>query len=262
MFRSYFTNKWIIGGFCVLIVFGIACYFWYQHELAPYKQQAAETSEMLRQQQKIERATETQKQGTVSKITETEPASGTISEATETPTDDVQEMEPTELALNTGIEKVIENVRWITVNTPAGIRQFKLPKESPHGFGPFPEIPEDYNAMVVWLQSDYYEKTAEFQRQQELLHRVLIKLWSEGDKNFKGGTISAAGKVYPTYPNTYYINVEKRVHPEGFLVPFLTRVNGREPPPEGIDLLNPPPHITVLDYETAGIDPFEYLNLP
>ena len=28
------------------------------------------------------------------------------------------------------------------------------------------------------------------------------------------------------------------------------------------DLLNPPPYLQVLDIETSGIDPYQFLNLP
>ena len=49
MLREYFTNRWVIGGFLCLIIFGIACYFWYQHELVPYKQRAVKSAELLRQ---------------------------------------------------------------------------------------------------------------------------------------------------------------------------------------------------------------------
>ena len=41
MVRDIFTNKWILGGCGFLIVFGIACYFWSQHELNLYKQEAS-----------------------------------------------------------------------------------------------------------------------------------------------------------------------------------------------------------------------------
>ncbi len=54
MLREYFTNRWVIGGFCFLIVFGIACYFWYQHELAPYEQSEAETAELIRQAERTQ----------------------------------------------------------------------------------------------------------------------------------------------------------------------------------------------------------------
>ena len=56
MFRAYFTNKWVLGGFCFLIVFSIACYFWYQQEVALYKQQSEETAEMLRQSERAQKA--------------------------------------------------------------------------------------------------------------------------------------------------------------------------------------------------------------
>ena len=53
--RDYFTNRWIIGGFCFLIVFGIACYVWYQHELAPYEQQAADNAELRHQAERAQK---------------------------------------------------------------------------------------------------------------------------------------------------------------------------------------------------------------
>ncbi len=56
MLREYFTNRWVIGGFLFLIVFGIACYFWYQHELAPYKQPEVESAELLRQSERAQKA--------------------------------------------------------------------------------------------------------------------------------------------------------------------------------------------------------------
>ncbi len=48
MFREVFFNKWILGGYALAILFGIGCYFWYQHQLAPYKRNAAESAEAAR----------------------------------------------------------------------------------------------------------------------------------------------------------------------------------------------------------------------
>ena len=253
MSRDILTNKWVLGGIGFLIVLSVACVLWYQHDIAPYKQEAAEAEQLLRQNLAEQtRAAQEQK---------------TVSEITETPSDVVQEVETVELQENTfsGLPKATEeisgNVRVITVDTPQGKRVFKLPKASPHGFGPFPEIPPDYPTGAVWLQSTYYLQTTEFQRQRELLDRVLIKLWSDGEKNFKGGSISPEGKVYPNYFNTYYITIEERESLDGTIGTFF-RIKGGGPPPEDVDLLNPPSHITVLDYESSGIDPFQYLNLP
>ena len=202
-----FYARWLIGGIVVLLIVAGACYLWYQHDIADEKKAAAEAEQLLRQSQIAKQATAAREQKKVL---------GT----TETPSDVVQEVEPVEQQENihAGLPKATEeisgNVRVITVDTPQGKRVFKLPKVSPHGFGPFPEIPPDYPTGAVWLQSTYYLQTAEFQRQRELLDRVLIKLWSEGERNFKGGSFDGQnGKVYPHYFNTHYITAEEREAP-------------------------------------------------
>ena len=136
-----------------------------------------------------------------------------------------------------------------------------VPKVSPHGFGPFPDVPKDYKGGVVWRQIDYYDLSPSKQRNLELLNRVFIKLWSEGKRNFTGGKLDGKnGKVYPNFSDTVYITVKNLEYPDGLVVPTIVRKLGSAP--VGVDLLNPPPHIKVLDYESAGIDPFQYLDLP
>ena len=53
MSREILTNRWFLGGCGFLIAFGIACYFWYQHELAPYRQQAADAQQQLEASEEI-----------------------------------------------------------------------------------------------------------------------------------------------------------------------------------------------------------------
>ena len=57
MLRDYFTNRWIIGAGCLLIVFGIACYVWYQQELTELQRQASKNAE---RRQVTERALKTE----------------------------------------------------------------------------------------------------------------------------------------------------------------------------------------------------------
>ncbi len=138
-----------------------------------------------------------------------------------------------------------------------------VPKESPHGFGPFPEVPDDYilsNAGgAVWLATNYNQMSPIDTRADELRDRVLLKLWSEGKRDFKGGSIDANGKVYPNYFNTVYIVVEERELSDGTKIPIITHQIGRVP--EGVDLLDPPESLNVLDYNEVGIDPYQYLNI-
>ena len=49
MYRDILTHKWILGGLAFLIVFSIACVWWYHYDTAPYRKAAAEAEELLRQ---------------------------------------------------------------------------------------------------------------------------------------------------------------------------------------------------------------------
>ena len=251
MYRDILTNKWIIGGVGFLIVFAVACVLWYQHETAPYRQQAIEAAEIVRQMEAakemvpaVERSTE--------KLAENTPVTA-----------------GKQVTQITTPEIVNENEEFSTEGKPIGKVSAEdkyanvpdIPEVSPHGFGPFPEVPPDFPFPAIWLATNYYEIPAGQQRNLELIARVLIKLWSEGERNYTGAKINGKnGKVYPNYSNTVYITVKERLSSDGTVVPYITRQVGRAP--AGVDLLNPPPHIKVLDYESAGIDPYQYLNLP
>ena len=49
MSRDILINKWVLGGVGFLIVLSVACVLWYQHDIAPYKQKAAEAKKLLQQ---------------------------------------------------------------------------------------------------------------------------------------------------------------------------------------------------------------------
>ena len=242
MYRDIFMNKWVLGGVGFLIVLSVACYFWYQHDIADERKAAAEAEELLRQSersQETDTPTITKKAADVSVESTTHSTESAIAEPTDA------QIEAT----------IIINGRTIVVPD--------VPAESPHGFGPFPEVPEDYIKAkaggAVWLATNYNQMSSLDQRQRELLDRVLLKLWSEGARNFRGGGLDSNGKVYPNYFDTVYISVKEHISPDGIIIPILTRQLGKVP--KGVDIFNPPDHITVLNFETAGIDPYEYLNL-
>ncbi len=239
MFREVFFNKWILGGYALVILFGIGCYFWYQHQLAPYKRSSAETAEAARKLE-VNIATSENKE---------EQISNAIVKPKNVPIDD-----------NIDISTIDgEVITTVTVNGRV-IPVPEVPKASPFGYGPFPEVPEDFPFCAVWLQTDYYDLPVDEQRSSEILDRVLVKLWSEGIRNFKGAKYDQKnGKVYPSYFDTVYITVADRVLPDGTVLPSIIHQVGRAP--IGVDLLNPPPNLKVLDYETSGIDPFQYLDL-
>ena len=83
---------------------------------------------------------------------------------------------------------------------------------SPFGYGTYPEIPTDYPYTPIWTRSaqaraHYSRGTPENERILELMGRVRIKLWEMGDRNIKGMS-HANGLIYPTRPDTVYVDIE------------------------------------------------------
>ena len=145
---------------------------------------------------------------------------------------------------------------------------------SPFGFGPYPEVPIGYpeNLSPVWTWTEEKRRQHEGHLVSfELMHRVLIKLYNQGDGGFIGVTLSDQnGKVYPLYSDCVYVdrwvelfrneNGEPVLYPAGTL--------------SGSDLggaLEPenfmrsggklPAGIQFIDRETAGINPYDFLDL-
>ena len=238
MLRDIFTNKWILGGIGFLVIFTGLCYLWYQHNTAPYRKQAAELDEMIHQ---------FEKQRTASTVKSTEPAADAPVEST-MPTTEKSINETTSGTDRTEPTQAQSNVPAQNAETETEVRV------SPHGFGPYPEVPEDYPYEVDW--------TLRGSRSKELLTRVLIKLWTEGEKNFRGGG-THNGKVYPWYHNTIYVKIRYYENADGELVPGgSTKMSGPRVDWSAVkDWTNPPPHIRILDLDSSGINPYQYLNL-
>lgn len=49
MFRDFVMNRWVFGGVGFLIMLAIGCVFWYQHDTAPDRKDAAETQKIVQQ---------------------------------------------------------------------------------------------------------------------------------------------------------------------------------------------------------------------
>ena len=131
---------------------------------------------------------------------------------------------------------------------------------SPHGFGPYPEIPADYpkDMTPTWVK---YENPS---RDHELMHRVLIKLWNQGDHNVSGAFMES-GLIYPLYPNTAYVTYDYAEMPDGTRRRFIRDTRGPTGttptiPPEGGPAVLPE-GVTAMDMDNAGINPYEFLDL-
>lgn len=126
---------------------------------------------------------------------------------------------------------------------------------SPFGFGPYPEVPEGCPVpRNIWNVSD---------AQLELLFRVAIQKWNEGERF--NGCSTGEGKVYLHYPNTVYIQYgEPAVNDDGTITRPITHVISANIglSPQQMRAGDIPAGIHVLEYGKDGIAPYEYLDLP
>ena len=120
---------------------------------------------------------------------------------------------------------------------------------SPHGFGPYPDVPSDYFRTPVWAYPD-----SEFTPGHELIDRVLITLWKQGIYS-DGGSIEN-GRVYPVKRGTVYVKWKG-----DYISDYIGHPDDDDE--QIISILEDagtPAGITVLDYDTAGINPYQFLN--
>ena len=155
---------------------------------------------------------------------------------------------------------------------------------SPHGFGPYPEIPANFPnewiAGLPWLWSEErlartetYQQGAlqqrgisftEYMKIQELLGRLNIQLWNEG-RDFNGiTTADDTGLFYPDEPNVLYVDWGEVELPNGKVRRYIARSIGSElhnmpiPARQGRE---PPPDWMEIRSFNEGIDPYRYLGL-
>ena len=233
MYRDLFINKWIIGSFGFLIVFSISCYFWYQHELAPYKQEAVETQYLLEESQK---ATDVPNTDSIKGA----PANRTVNATNTAPenTDDSKSQK------SASLEKTVSDV-----------------PVSPYGFGPYPEIPEGFG-HVTWSRRS---------RDSELVMRIRIKLFAQG-VDVRGATMEY-GKIYPTIKGIIYVRWDTDGDGKKYICELLctsedgdrlsaireAKFNRGED--DSLTEADIPSDIKIVHYEEGGVDPYEFLGL-
>ena len=129
----------------------------------------------------------------------------------------------------------------------------------------FPEIPEGFPSGLkpVWLYPDYQKGDM---YEHEMIARVLIKLWNQGDDDFVNGIYDHDHKkVYPLYPDVMYVEwgVEDI---GGKKIPMIKSGGGtlrRIFTP--LDFINGTwktkyPGVKLVEMDKAGIDPETFLT--
>ena len=124
-----------------------------------------------------------------------------------------------------------------------------------------PQVPPDLPFAIVWLRPEKKTVSIDELTERELLGLVLVKKWNEGDRDFVGVSMND-GKVYLHYPNVVYVKWEDTQLPDGTITKYASLVYGAggdstitDQVMEGIL----PPGVQVLDMDSSGIDPYEYL---
>ncbi len=259
MLRDYFTNRWIIGAFCFLIVFGIACYFYYQHELAPYEQLAEDNAELRRQAEQAFAERNARKQKLPEAIANT-PSDGVLE------TDTLFTQQETPLRNSDETSDLVTHTAGSTENTV---------KVSPYGFGPYPEVPQgfiDAIGLPFWLHpAELLDSRANPPSAEvELMQRVMVKLWKQGRTDVEAAYMDN-GRVIVHYKNRAYVRYAMKKTPDGKELRWLKSWRSGSVP---IPTWNPsdpydtgdrdiPPGVELIDLDKVdpSIDPYEFLGL-
>ena len=239
MTRRIYT-KWIIGAALLLFIVATGCILWYQHTIAPYKQESEQTDKLLQQWEAdkakptIAAETETTQVPADTTTPTAEKPTNIIGKETETHTDKTTQPVNIATSKQTNTEKV---------------------KVSPFGFGPYPKLPPDF-------PKDYWERSST-NKEAELLARVRVKLLEQG-KNVIG-TGMHKGLILPTIPNTIYVEwdevgteryVARMMGDPSVVNRIMTETQGRLPKEQDI-----PTNVTVINYLDGAIDPYQFLGL-
>lgn len=185
------------------------------------------------------------------------PADGTTETVSESPVDtvsleDAEEAAPAEETP----ESEAEIEAWRTIDYG----------ESYFGFGAYPKIPPDLprNYRPGWTRTNaaiQREEVQEMLRAQELLDRVRIKLWNQGRTDVTTIDLSpVTNKVYPLTPNTIvvkYTGTGAAKHAGS----IFTDLNFPRHLVERIKEGERPPGVQILDFDSDGLDVFEFFEL-
>ena len=245
MFRDFLSNRAIFAGlvfFMVIVGSSLICSW---HARRAIDAELARTNPVLQHVNRNETHT----------AADTVDTSTVDFEHAETPleVDDLQGAEDTDVSL---IDEASEFADVVDAFLPDDFvsAESQVSEDvpvSPHGFGAYPEVPADFPEDVNW--SDYEEDLPIY----ELMTRVQIKLWKQGHRAM--GISEENGVMYPVIRGRVYIKwsrsgkevLEVTGHPTDMSDAIVNQIES------GII----PAGLTVLNYDTAGIDPYEFLNL-
>ena len=140
----------------------------------------------------------------------------------------------------------------------------QLPRESIFGLGPYPDIPPDYPRQNVWnsIEKSYYDGYATISH--ELINRVLIKYWNQGQKTGAGILSGDNGRVYPLWKDTVYVQWSELELEDGTTETYLGSYlchGSLADYEESVENGTQPSWLKVVLREDGGVDPYSFLDL-
>ncbi len=248
MLYDLFRNKWISGGIIILIIFSTLVIIVIQEDIKTSNQVEREIDE-------------------TKKIRQWEPTDKAES----------QQNEPVPEVDDPITPKITdETVDESTEDIPELILDPNVVKYSPHGLGPYPYVSKEFvlaKGLTTWQAVELFGSDPP-SKNIELMERILIKLWNDGDTSWTGGVFKN-GKVYVNYPNRAYVRYAKLRNLNGIVqkdengqpIRYISR--WRAPAsipkptkeqfwagdmPEGVEIID-------MDNNDVGIEPYSFLGL-
>jgi hypothetical protein len=134
--------------------------------------------------------------------------------------------------------------------------------------GDFPPVPDGFPLVPIWLSVPGYQKGDSHDH--EMVYRVLIKLWKEGERGFiNGAFLPSHGKVYPLYPDVVYVRWVEDTIDNGdgnpFSIRYIKSTLGTEErvfaPSDFFsdDWKTRFPGLKYVDFDDGGYDPESFL---
>jgi hypothetical protein len=196
MLQDIFSSKAIFGALfcCVLIVTGSLLYSW--HVQRSSCEEVERTQRFLQQLGVNKDPRAGQDTGIPTDI------GGLDTSETSLETDTTQAMsEATQTLLIDDTEHFDDADTFVADDIVFAEEESAEVPVSPFGFGPYPEVPAGFPRTPVWLwPAEKRQEYADAGRliDFELMHRVLIKLYNQGDRGWSGvKRDDKNGKVYP-----------------------------------------------------------------
>jgi len=224
----------------------VSCYFWYQWETQPYREEYENTQQFLREwttpqdiKIPVQAAGDIDRQGVASVEQRSFPAEHATKQ--------------------TDTTAIPVNSRKISVSQPQTTADVAV---SPYGLGAYPKIPSSWPEDVKFFPAQTIEH--------ELMLRVEIALTNQGidvmGSSMENGRVypNVAGKVYVRWTDDprfgRYIS-EVGGHPETAMRFEMLLESFEEQSDRNFRVSDAPSNIEVVNYDDSGIEPYSFLGL-